>query len=121
MFEGLKSMAGMAGLLKDLPRIQAKAQMLREEIAQIEVHGRAGGGAVVVRATGAMEVVSIEISEPIRHALANPDQQAMAHDLVREAVNEALREARAAAAAKMDAAAREFGLPIGPGMIPGLG
>ncbi|MEY3025038.1 MAG: hypothetical protein RJA16_1864, partial [Planctomycetota bacterium] len=61
MFDGLRSMAGMAGLLKDLPKIQAKAQVLREEIAQIEVRGRAGGGAVVVHATGAMEIVSIEI------------------------------------------------------------
>ncbi|MGA0174345.1 MAG: YbaB/EbfC family nucleoid-associated protein [Phycisphaerales bacterium] len=121
VFDGLKSMAGMAGLLKDLPKIQAKAQVLREEIAQIEVRGRSGGGAVVVRATGAMEIVSIEISEPIRHAMTNPDQQALAHDLVREAVNDALREARGAAAAKMEAAARELGLPISPGMIPGLG
>ena len=46
MFDGLKSMAGMAGLLKDLPKIQAKAQALREEVALIEVDGRAGGGAV---------------------------------------------------------------------------
>ncbi len=121
MFDGLKSMAGMAGLLKDLPKIQAKAQVLREEIAQIEVRGRSGGDAVVVRATAAMEIVSIEISEPIRHAMTNPDQQALAHDLVREAVNDALREARGAAAAKMEAAARELGLPISPGMIPGLG
>lgn len=120
MFDGLKSMAGMAGLLKDLPKFQAKAQALREEVALIEVDGRAGGGAVVVRATGSLEIVSIEISEPIRHALTNPDQQALAHELVRDAVNDALRNARGAAGARMEAAARDLGLPIPPGMIPGL-
>ncbi len=113
-------MAGMAGLLKDLPRLQARAAEVREEIGRIEVEGRAGGGAVTVRATGAMEIVSIEISEAIRHAMSDPSQRAFADQLLQDAVNDALRAARGAAAAKMEAAARELGLPIGPGGLPGL-
>jgi Arc/MetJ family transcription regulator len=40
---------------------------------------------------------------------------------VRDAVNDALRNARGAAGARMEAAARDLGLPIAPGMIPGIG
>ncbi|MHC4832811.1 MAG: YbaB/EbfC family nucleoid-associated protein [Planctomycetota bacterium] len=120
MFGGLKSMAGMAGMLKDLPRLQAAAEEVRREIAALEIEGRGGGGAVVARVTGSLEVISIEIAEPIGHAFADGDQRTMASELVREAVNDALTRARAVAAERMEAAARDLGLPLPPGGIAGL-
>lgn len=120
MFDGLKSMAGMAGMLKDLPRLRAAAEEVRREIAALQIEGRAGGGVVIARVTGSLEVISIEVAAPIGHAFADDEQRMMASDLVREAINDALARARAVAAERMEAAARDLGLPLPPGGIAGL-
>ena len=45
MFDQLKGMAGMAGLLRDLPRIKAKMEQVKEELGRITVEAETGGGA----------------------------------------------------------------------------
>ena len=46
MFEGFKGMAGLAGLMKDLPKIKAKMQEVRQRLGERSVTAETGGGAV---------------------------------------------------------------------------
>ena len=42
MFENLKGMAGMAGLLRDLPKIKARMQEVKEKLGRITVDAETG-------------------------------------------------------------------------------
>ncbi|MFM1823673.1 MAG: hypothetical protein RI967_1939, partial [Planctomycetota bacterium] len=46
MFDKLKAATQMAGMLKDLPKIQAKVEEVRARLGETRVEGAAGGGAV---------------------------------------------------------------------------
>lgn len=125
MFEGLKSLSGLASLMRDLPKVQAATEAATREIAAMRLEGRAGGGVVVAVASGTLELCELEIAAPIRHALADPAQHEMATALILEAVNDALSKARAAAGARMQEVARDLGMPVPPGgggggILPGL-
>ena len=123
MLNNLKSMAGLAGLLKDLPRIKARMEELKQHLAGQTVTAEAGGGAVRVTATGLLHVASIDLDRALMSGLtgtAAPDQQVMAEDLIADAVNNALQAARSMAEAEAAAVANELGLPLPPGGLSGL-
>src|SRR5690606_10131580 len=93
MFEGLKGMAGMANLMKDLPKIKARMEQVRDELGRITVEAETGGGAVRVTANGQLRIVGLHIDQPLVAGLVdstNPDDRAMAEDLIVGAVNAAL-------------------------------
>ena len=123
MFEHLKGMAGLAGLLKDLPRIRARVQELRRELGEARLTGESGGGAVRATADGLLRIVSIEVDEALLAGLVNPGDpgdRALAQELIAGAVNAALAKARELAERQMAEAAGEFGLPLPPGGLGGL-
>ncbi len=123
MFDSLKGMAGLAGLLKDLPRIKAKMEQVKQRLGEQTVSAQTGGGAVQVTANGLMRVVSLELDQSLLRGLvdpANPDDRALAEDLIVGAVNSALEKAREMAQQQMVAAADELGVPVPPGAIEGL-
>lgn len=123
MFDQLKGMAGLAGMMKDLPKLKAKMEEVRERLGQVTVESETGGGAVRVRANAQMQIENITIDQAILSGLVdsdNPDDRTMAEDLITGAVNAALKKARDAAEQEMAAAANEMGLPIPPGGISGL-
>ncbi len=111
MFDNLKGLAGLAGLLKDLPKIKAKLDDVRRRLGDTQVTGRSSDGAVVATASGLLRVLSVEVNE------ADP---ASAGDLITEAVNDALGEARRLAEREMAQAADELGIPLPPGGLAGL-
>ena len=123
MFDSLKGMAGLAGLLKDLPRIKAKMEQVKQRLGEQTVSAQTGGGAVQVTANGLMRVVSLELDQSLLRGLvdpANPDDRALAEDLIVGAVNTALEKAREMAQQQMVAAADELGVPVPPGTIERL-
>ncbi len=123
MFDSLKGMAGLAGLLKDLPRIKAKMEQVKQRLGQQTVSAQTGGGAVQVTANGLLRVVSLELDQSLLRGLvdpANPDDRALAEDLIVGAVNTALEKAREMAQQQMVAAADELGVPVPPGTIERL-
>jgi DNA-binding YbaB/EbfC family protein len=65
----------------------ARAQ---EQLAQETVSASAGGGAVTATVTGALELVSVEISPDA----VDPEDVEMLQDVIVAAVNEALRAAQ---------------------------
>ncbi len=123
MFENLKGMAGLAGLMKDLPKIKAKMDEIKMRLGEMTVSAETGGGAVRVTANGLLRVVSINLDQSLITGLVdprNPDDRVVAEDLIVGAVNAALGKARELAEREMAAAAGEMGLPLPPGGLSGL-
>ena len=107
-FDMNKSMQQAAQMQEQMQRMQEDA---KKETAESSV----GGGMVKVKANGAGEVLSIEIS---KDAIDPDDPEGLA-DLVLAGVNEALRAAQAAVEAKAQQMIGELGL--GGLGLPGLG
>lgn len=123
MFDSLKGMAGMAGIMKDLPRIKAAMDDVRERLGEQRVEAETGGGAVRAVANGRLHIVTVHIDQTLFASLTdadNPDDRVLAEDLITGAVNAALEKAREMAEREMIAAAQELGLPMPPGGLGGL-
>ena len=106
----------MMGLLKNMPKLQAAMAEMQQKVGQISVDGNAGAGMVVVTVNGRMEVTKCVISDD---ALKLNDRDMLA-DLIMAATNMALGKARQEVANASQQMAQEAGLPIPPGMLPGM-
>jgi DNA-binding YbaB/EbfC family protein len=123
MFDNLKGLAGLSGLMKDLPRIRARMEQVKARLGGLTVEAQTGGGAVRVTANGLLKVVAVEMDRALLAGLIDtddPDDHAMAQDLIAGAVNAALEKAREMAEQEVAAAAAELGLPMPPGGLGGL-
>ncbi|MGL5379652.1 YbaB/EbfC family nucleoid-associated protein [Clostridium sp.] len=96
-------------LMKQAQKMQKDMEVMQKELEEKEFEASVGGGAVVVKANGKKEVVSINIKPEVVDA----DDVEMLEDLVLSAVNEALRKADEESANKM-------GKLTGGMNIPGL-
>ena len=123
MLDNLKSIASLGGLLKDLPKIKQRMAALKDNLGRQTVTGETGGGAVRVTATGLLRVVSIEVDPALLAGLVDstdPQDKAMAQDLIAGAVNMALQKARELAEKEAAVVAGELGLPFPAGGLGGL-
>lgn len=122
MFDQLKGLSALAGLLKDLPRIRAKVESLRRELAEVRVTGESGGGAVRATADGLMRIMNVEVDPALLGRLvdSSPGDRTLAEQLIAEAVNAALAAARERVDRELADAAAELGLPIPAGALGGL-
>ena len=102
-------LGGLGGLLGGF---QQKMATMKQRQAETVVTGSAAGGLVTIEATCDHQITNVSIS---------PDAAAdveMLEDLVRAAANEVLRKIQEEQASAMQG--MTAGLPIPPGMIPGL-
>ncbi len=123
MLDNLKSIASLGGLLKDLPKIKQRMAALKDNLGRQTVTGETGGGAVRVTATGLLRIVSVEVDPAMLAGLVDstdPQDKAMAEDLITGAVNMALQKARELAEKEAAVVAGELGLPFPPGGLGGL-
>ena len=104
------NLGNLADLMRNAGKIRESVEKATESLGQVVVEGTSGGGAVVARANGKMELVSIRIDPKL---LSDGDAELL-EDLVTAATNQALTKAREAAAKSIQSLAG--GLPI-----PGLG
>jgi len=77
-------------LMKQMQKMQEDMARAQEQLAQETVQASAGGGAVTATVTGAMELVSVEISPDA----VDPEDVEMLQDVIVAAVNEAMRAAQ---------------------------
>ena len=77
-------------LMKQEQQMQEQVAKAQEELASETVQASAGGGMVIVKATGALEITEIKISPEA----IDPDDPELLADMVLAAVNEALRSAQ---------------------------
>ena len=123
MFDSLRGMAGMAGLMKDLPRIKAKFQEVKAELATQEVTATSGGGAVTAIANGKLRIVRLEFDPAMLGALveaSDAESSAFAANLITEACNAALDSAQTMIADAIALAADELGLDLPQGALENL-
>ena len=99
----------LAGLMKQAQQMQDNMRKMQEQLAQIEVEGQAGAGAVKVVMNCRHEVKRVAIDPGVIS-----DDREMLEDLITAAVNDAVRKVEATSQEKM--AGVTAGLPLPPGM-----
>ena len=106
----------MQRMLKEAQKMAAQMQKAQESLAEVEVEGSAGGGAVKVRATADGQILSVTL-DPELLTDVEPDDVEMIGDTITAAVNDALGKGREAQAEAMG--------PLAGGMgglgLPGMG
>ena len=106
----------MQRMLKEAQKMAAQMQKAQESLAEVEVEGTAGGGAVKVKATADGQILSVTL-DPELVTDVEPDDVEMIGDTITAAVNDALSKGR-------DAQAEAMG-PLAGGMgglgLPGMG
>ena len=110
MFDKLKAAAGVAGLLKDLPRIQERVAEVKEELKRIQCTGHSRCRHVRAVMNAHMELLSVDIDPKVLEP-GGPDRAVVQRAIV-EAVNDATVHARREAAQRVSDAAREMGIPV---------
>jgi DNA-binding YbaB/EbfC family protein len=98
---------GMANLQRMAMQMQQEMARVQQELAETNVDGSAGGGAVSAVVTGKGELVSVKIDP----SAVDPAEVEMLQDLVVAAVNDALRAARELGEQKMAAVTGGLRLP----------
>lgn len=103
-------MKDLMGMMAKAKEMQAKLQEMQEEVANIEVTGRAGGGLVSVTLSGKGEMKGLKIDP----SLFKEDDVEILEDLIVAAHNDAKQHVEAAIQEKTQELTA--GLPIPPGM-----
>ena len=98
----------IAQMMQKAQRMQENMQKVQEELAQMEVTGQSGGGAVKVILTGKIEARKVAIDPGV---LADAE---MLEDLLVAAINDAVAKANEESNKRM--AAVTAGMPLPPGM-----
>ena len=113
MFDALKNLGNLPGLMAKAREMQDKMKAMQEELARKTVTADAGGGAVHATCNGRLELVRLKIE---KERLTDPGDTEMLEELVVAAVHAAQAKAADMAKDDMQRAASEMGLP--PGMLP---
>jgi DNA-binding YbaB/EbfC family protein len=102
----------LGGLFKQAQELQGRLAAAQQAIGERSVEGSAGGGLVMVRVSGKLEVQAVRIDATLLDA---PDRE-MLQDLIVAAVNDGIRRAQALVAEEMGKVTGGLGLKL-----PGLG
>lgn len=78
-------MKNLAGMMKQVQEMQAKAAQMQERLADMDIEGQAGAGMVKITLSGKGEARQATIDP----AAIDPDDKEMLEDLVVAAINDA--------------------------------
>jgi DNA-binding YbaB/EbfC family protein len=99
---------GIANLMKQAQKMQENMAKAQDELANLEVEGQSGAGAVKVVMTCKHDVKRVMIDASVM------DDKEMLEDLIAAALNDANRRAEATSQERMGSLTA--GLPLPPGM-----
>jgi DNA-binding YbaB/EbfC family protein len=99
---------GIANLMKQAQKMQENMVKAQEELANVEVEGQSGAGAVKIVMTCKHDVKRVTIDPSVM------DDKEMLEDLIAAALNDANRRAEQTSQERMGALTA--GLPLPPGM-----
>jgi nucleoid-associated protein EbfC len=96
-------------MMKQAQEIQGRMQKMQEELADLEVEGRSGGGLVTVKLNGKLEARALKIDP----SLIKAEEAEMLEDLIVAAFQDAKTKAEAAVQVKMQEITGGLSLPPG--------
>ena len=99
---------GLGKMMKQAQEMQANMQKAQEELAHMEVTGKAGGDMVSVVMTGRHDVKRVTIDDSLMG-----DDKEMLEDLLAAAVNDAVRQVERTSQEKMSGMTAGMNLPGG--------
>jgi DNA-binding YbaB/EbfC family protein len=111
MFDGLKNIANLPGLLAKANEMKEKVKQMQEEAGKKQVSADSGGGMVTAIVNGRLELVKVRIDK----SRVDVNDTEMLEDLIVAAVNAAQVKAAEMMRQEMQRIASESGLP--PGML----
>lgn len=112
----MKGMPNMAGMMKQVQKMQEKMAQVQQELEQKTITADSGGGMVKVTANGRQQVVKIQIDKEV----VNPEDVEMLEDLILAATNKALEDSSRMAQEEM-AKVTSGMIPNIPGLnVPGM-
>jgi len=117
MFDKLKSMGAIAGLLGKKDQLRDAMDRVKDKMSLARVTGTGGQGAVKAVVSGKMQVISIELAPALAAGIAADDRtRELAGNLITEAVNDGLSKAQSLLKECVEAEAKALGLPGLPGL-----
>jgi len=99
---------GLGGMMKQAQKMQENMQKAQEELADMEVVGKSGGGMVEITMTGRHDVKRVKIDD----TLLTEDKD-MLEDLIAAAVNDAVQMVEKTSSEKMSGMMGGMSLPPG--------
>lgn len=112
----MPGMPNMAGMMKQLQKVQEKIAQVQASLEEKTVVGESGGGMVKATVNGKQQLVRLSIEKEV----VNPDDIEMLEDLIIAAVNKGIDDAGKMAQDEMAKATNGM-IPNIPGMnFPGL-
>lgn len=118
MFDQLKAMGAVAGLLKDKERLRQMTEQFKDKMERTRVTGAAGGGAVRVTISGKLRVTDVEVMPALAASIGDDEPRRLElQGLIQDATNDALERVQVLIQEEAARRAQELGLPD----LPGLG
>ncbi len=102
-------------LMQSAQAMQARLEKIQKDLAETEVTGSSGGGAVNILMTCRGIARKLEIDT----SLINADEKEMLEDMIVAAINDARAKADAKVNTETQQAMKDFGLPEGA-KLPGM-
>lgn len=114
MFDALKNLGELPGLMRKAQEMQANMLRMQEELGRRQVTADAGAGMVTATVNGKLELVKLRID----NAKLDVTDVHLVEDMVTAAVAAAQRKAADMLASEMQRMQADMGLP--PGALPGM-
>ena len=121
MFDQMKMMKQLAGVMGNLGDIRAKFEQVQAELGEKTVQAESGAGAVRVTMNGRFEVVKVQVDPAMVTVLAGAGtdaDRAMVEELIASAMNAAVVQVQELLKQTLGEAALGMGLDGGFGNIP---
>jgi DNA-binding YbaB/EbfC family protein len=104
-------MKNLGQIMKQMQQLQSKANEVQAKLAETEITGAAGGGAVQITLNGKGDMRRVKIDPS---AISGPGEVEMLEDLITAAFNDA--KVKVEAFSQQEMAKLTAGLPLPPGM-----
>tara|TARA_R110000782_G_scaffold19140_11_gene52343 strand:- start:4322 stop:4693 length:372 start_codon:yes stop_codon:yes gene_type:complete len=121
MFDQLKAMQAVAGLMKNKEKLGEAGERIKAKTDAMRVTSEAGGGACRATVSGRMVVTDL-VLDPALLAGMSVDEKTreLATNLIKDAVNDAMRKAQEQVKELIAREAEELGLPGMSDQLSGL-
>lgn len=111
MFDQMKQMGAIAGLLKNKDKLAEAGARVKRVLEDRPVTGESGGGAVRVTVGAEMKIIRVEIAPAVAAGIgAGDDARQQVEALITEATNDALQRAQLRLKEAVDREASELGI-----------